>query len=145
MSASCPYAKSDMTPCVRKDGDVALDDRGRCVGCGRLPEKSAGPMTRASLIEAAARRMFIRMAYNPEEDVSPWEEQPHETRQWYRDFAEAAFVFPPGEAWIAPVDPTKAMAEAFLRCCDQHGMVTWQTGWRVMRDAHLKETEPDAK
>jgi hypothetical protein len=39
----CAYAKSDMTPCVRRDGAVcfALDGRDQpiCVGCERTPEE----------------------------------------------------------------------------------------------------------
>jgi len=34
---SCPYAKSDMTPCMARDGESALDDDGTCVGCGKRP------------------------------------------------------------------------------------------------------------
>jgi hypothetical protein len=31
----CPYAKSDMTPCIARDGRLALADATRaCVGCG---------------------------------------------------------------------------------------------------------------
>jgi hypothetical protein len=30
----CPRAKSDMTPCVARDGRTACDDSGECVGCG---------------------------------------------------------------------------------------------------------------
>lgn len=30
----CPRAKSDMTPCVARDGRLATDD-GECVGCNR--------------------------------------------------------------------------------------------------------------
>lgn len=29
----CPRAKSWMTPCIARDGNVALADDGRCVGC----------------------------------------------------------------------------------------------------------------
>ncbi len=39
---NCGYAKSDMTPCVLRDGDVcyAEDISGRpiCVGCERTPK-----------------------------------------------------------------------------------------------------------
>jgi hypothetical protein len=42
MSVTCEYAKSDMTPCVRKDGNVAwtMDSRDDpvCVGCGLGPQ-----------------------------------------------------------------------------------------------------------
>src|SRR5438477_2388739 len=37
----CPRAKSDMTPCVLRDGELAADDRGCCVGCGERIDKSA--------------------------------------------------------------------------------------------------------
>ena len=30
----CPREKSDMTPCVARDGDCASTNGGRCVGCG---------------------------------------------------------------------------------------------------------------
>lgn len=33
----CPREKSDMTPCVVRDGDIAmLDDEKKCVGCGAI-------------------------------------------------------------------------------------------------------------
>jgi hypothetical protein len=42
MTGDCPYAKSDMTPCVRKDGPIcfAMNARGNpiCVGCEKTPE-----------------------------------------------------------------------------------------------------------
>lgn len=40
-TAQCPHAKSDMTPCVLKDGSIcfAMDwmDKPICVGCERTP------------------------------------------------------------------------------------------------------------
>jgi hypothetical protein len=43
----CPYAKSDMTPCVRRDGPMcfAIDsqDRPICVGCARSPDSAGVP------------------------------------------------------------------------------------------------------
>ncbi len=33
----CPRAKSDMTPCVARDGKTACADSGVCVGCGEHP------------------------------------------------------------------------------------------------------------
>jgi hypothetical protein len=35
----CPYAKSDMSPCIARDGHLALagDPPSDCVGCGRQP------------------------------------------------------------------------------------------------------------
>lgn len=35
----CPRARTDMTPCVARDGDLACDDSGVCVGCGEHPAK----------------------------------------------------------------------------------------------------------
>jgi predicted Fe-S protein YdhL (DUF1289 family) len=39
----CSQAKSDMTPCVLKDGAICFAmntmDRPICVGCGRTPEQ----------------------------------------------------------------------------------------------------------
>lgn len=33
----CPRAKTDMTPCVARDGKFAQDDEGFCVGCASQP------------------------------------------------------------------------------------------------------------
>jgi hypothetical protein len=33
----CPRAKTDMTPCVARDGDSAADYDNLCVGCGKSP------------------------------------------------------------------------------------------------------------
>jgi len=43
MSIDCPYARSFMTPCIARDGRLALDDgdfprrERECVGCGHDP------------------------------------------------------------------------------------------------------------
>jgi hypothetical protein len=34
---ACPRARSDMTPCVARDGHTAVADDGVCVGCGANP------------------------------------------------------------------------------------------------------------
>lgn len=34
----CPRARSDMTPCIARDGHLALYDDGDCVGCGERAE-----------------------------------------------------------------------------------------------------------
>jgi hypothetical protein len=36
-TVSCPWAKSDMTPCVLCDGEVAYADHGHCAGCDANP------------------------------------------------------------------------------------------------------------
>ena len=36
-TVGCPRAKTDMTPCVARDGDLAQDIDGDCVGCGEWP------------------------------------------------------------------------------------------------------------
>ena len=33
----CPRARSDMTPCIARDGHTALADDNRCVGCNLQP------------------------------------------------------------------------------------------------------------
>lgn len=33
----CPRAKTWMTPCIARDGQLALADDGQCVGCTRGP------------------------------------------------------------------------------------------------------------
>jgi len=33
----CPRARSDMTPCVARDGALAAADEGDCVGCREHP------------------------------------------------------------------------------------------------------------
>jgi hypothetical protein len=33
----CPRARSDMTPCVARDGNTAAADNGQCVACGEYP------------------------------------------------------------------------------------------------------------
>ena len=37
----CPRAKSDMTPCIARDGHTALSDPplSVCVGCGSFPDR----------------------------------------------------------------------------------------------------------
>jgi hypothetical protein len=44
----CPRAKSDMTPCVARDGTTACDIRnGDCVGCGEHPADLLATLVRA--------------------------------------------------------------------------------------------------
>lgn len=35
----CPRARSDWTPCIARDGALALADDGVCVGCGHQPSE----------------------------------------------------------------------------------------------------------
>lgn len=35
----CPRARSWMTPCVARDGYLAVQERGKCLGCGRRPAR----------------------------------------------------------------------------------------------------------
>lgn len=43
----CAHKKSLITPCVVTDGDVAFDEHGKCIGCGRTKEEivSSKPKT----------------------------------------------------------------------------------------------------
>jgi hypothetical protein len=44
----CPRAKSDMTPCVARDGQTAVADDGICVGCGVNPADALRELVRAA-------------------------------------------------------------------------------------------------
>lgn len=44
----CPRAKSDMTPCVARDGASAQADDGVCVGCGANPANLLRDLVRAA-------------------------------------------------------------------------------------------------
>lgn len=43
----CPRATSDMTPCIARDGAVALADDARCVDCGINPSGALHELRRA--------------------------------------------------------------------------------------------------
>lgn len=43
----CPRAKTDMTPCVARDGRLAQLDDGLCVGCGANPSDLLKELVRA--------------------------------------------------------------------------------------------------
>jgi hypothetical protein len=42
----CPRAASDMTPCMARDGKLALADDGVCVGCGANPAEELRDLVR---------------------------------------------------------------------------------------------------
>ena len=43
----CPYARRKRSPCIARDGRLALDDRMICRGCGIGPEELAGELAEA--------------------------------------------------------------------------------------------------
>jgi hypothetical protein len=51
----CPRAKSDMTPCIARDGHLALagDPPADCVGCGEAPDALLAELLRAHPPSAA--------------------------------------------------------------------------------------------
>lgn len=57
----CPRAKSDMTPCIARDGHTALADDDGCVGCGTKPTpllyelRDAGVTPSAEITHRAAQ------------------------------------------------------------------------------------------
>jgi hypothetical protein len=61
----CPRAKSDMTPCVLRDGELAADDRGCCVGCGERIDKSA-PQTGGGDARLSPRLVYHERGAEPE-------------------------------------------------------------------------------
>jgi hypothetical protein len=38
-TVGCPRAESDMSPCIARDGHLAVADTMRCVGCGQDPQQ----------------------------------------------------------------------------------------------------------
>lgn len=64
----CPYAKSDMTPCVLRDGPVSFamnpNDDPICVGCERTPEALdvAYPADWAKTVADYYRQLRLRRA-----------------------------------------------------------------------------------
>lgn len=103
-------------------------------------------MTRASIIEAAARAI----------DPEWWEPSPlggsepcgckdcEALRESTRAQAAAALdaIAPPGEAWIAPWEATKPMQDVGAHNFTSSELAVRRI-WGELRDAHLKET-PDA-
>lgn len=55
----CPRAKSWMTPCIARDGHLAVADDGKCVGC-RLGERLYPFEALSALSERMGRRMDPR-------------------------------------------------------------------------------------
>ena len=44
----CPRARSDMTPCVARDGNIAVADNGQCAYCGEYPGDLLRDLVRAA-------------------------------------------------------------------------------------------------
>jgi hypothetical protein len=75
----CPRAKSDMTPCIARNGSLALADDGMCVSCGADPlalltelrhavtGKSASPMTIPGQADQLAQE--VRAATEPPKEA----------------------------------------------------------------------------
>jgi hypothetical protein len=55
----CPFAKSDMTPCVRRDGHICWVlntwDKPICVGCERGPQTVGITVDEEALVEHLKR------------------------------------------------------------------------------------------
>lgn len=72
----CPRAKSEMTPCVRRDKYAADDDR-YCVGCGLGADEVADELRDISrgAVEASAKVVVAWDAYlsdTDDEDDTTW-------------------------------------------------------------------------
>jgi hypothetical protein len=63
----CPYAKSDMTPCIARDGHLALTDPDApepvCVGCGHEPRDLLAELGREHEPAAEAERTGDPQSY----------------------------------------------------------------------------------
>ena len=62
----CPRATSWMTPCIARDGHVALADDGRCVGC-LPPDKRVYPFEALSRVSELMGRRVDPRAYRGRE------------------------------------------------------------------------------
>lgn len=51
----CPRAHSDMTPCIARDGQLALADDDRCVGCNDAPWRLLVEVKKAAKLSPPAR------------------------------------------------------------------------------------------
>ena len=63
-ATNCPYAKSDMTPCVIRDGSICYAansfDKPICVGCERTPKATGVPVHATWEKELAAYKVKSR-------------------------------------------------------------------------------------
>lgn len=78
----CPYARSYMTPCIARDGRLALDDYpdAVCVGCNHAPEEQIEDLARD--YEPAAHLIARAMA-------------PEDAADDFRDMVRAATELQP--------------------------------------------------
>jgi hypothetical protein len=77
----CPRARTDMTPCVARDGAPALYDEGLCVGCSADPRElllklrakvSGSSGARVTHADRAADKLrdLVRRTTEPEDGAS---------------------------------------------------------------------------
>lgn len=80
---------------------------------------------------------------------------PADWQQAYRGMAEAALrstgipldqlaALASGEAWIAPMEPTKAMLDKVVHYASDMGREQVTQRWRAMRDRYLTPDEPES-
>lgn len=65
----CPRAKSDMTPCIARDGNLALADAGDCVFCYKKPHEALMELVTAMDKDQAADALtaVVRLVTEPKE------------------------------------------------------------------------------
>lgn len=97
---ACPFAKSDMTPCVQQDGDMARADDGVCVGCGR-----SAPAAEPSPPPASAEEGEGLQFYPLRTDMHP------STVETEKQLRIANTLFPKVEAENARLTASLAAAE----------------------------------
>lgn len=76
-TVGCPWAKSDMTPCLARDGHLALSSgQGRvCVGCGNKPTFLIGDLAKEY---PPAREMIHVSGMDPVMDADTFQRLAHE-------------------------------------------------------------------
>jgi hypothetical protein len=73
---ACPHAKSDMTPCIARDGNTALAGEygsGRtCVGCGSDPKALIGELAAAGYTPAQHPLALPRGVDSLPDEAAAW-------------------------------------------------------------------------
>ncbi len=66
MTIRCPRDRSDMTPCVARDGALACADNGVCVGCGDHPANLLKDLVLDFVDAAGGRALHAQNDYRNE-------------------------------------------------------------------------------
>lgn len=85
----CPRAKTNMTPCVARDGSTACTDDGQCVGCRHHPADLLTGLVREVTANATVLTAEdLELARNALAAVAADPREPQRYREWYTEVAE---------------------------------------------------------